>query len=70
MSSNTDSYHLVVHTDCDIERVNSDTELLVRERQSQRKWPRLPSCNPLTPCIKFKERVTDCVATPIAIYKY
>ena len=55
------------HTDC--EMVSSDTELLVRERLPQSKCPRPPSCNPLYPCIKFKERVTDCVAIPIAMYR-
>ncbi|XP_064395465.1 uncharacterized protein LOC135342613 isoform X1 [Halichondria panicea] len=54
----------------DCEMVSSDTELLVRERRPRSKCPRPPSCNPLYPCIKFKERVTDCVAIPIAMYRY
>ncbi|XP_064385510.1 uncharacterized protein LOC135334305 isoform X2 [Halichondria panicea] len=54
----------------DHDMVSSDTELLVRERRPRTKCPRPPSCNPLYPCIKFKERVTDCVAIPIAMYRY
>ena len=33
----TDTYHSIVYTDCDIERVNSNTELLLRKRQPLRK---------------------------------
>ena len=62
-----------IDTDNDFDLISSDTELMIRERGgsgNKRQCPRKLCFNPLYPCIKFKERIIDCVATPIAIITY
>ena len=62
-----------VDTDNDFDAISSDTELMIRERGrsgNRRQCPRKLCFNPLYPCIKFKERIVGCVATPVAIIAY